>query len=123
MVGTPHWWQSIQIKVLTQAGNTCAVCVTAGAIALNGDLPAVVDWVRGSILVYPARAAIAGPLLYHYIGGLRHIAWDHAKCVLASSSHREQRVQCPAMVLYKSCRRRRRRRRWLSPDVLVTSCS
>ena len=62
-----------------------AVCVTAGAIALNGDLPAVVDWVRGSVLVYPARAAIAGPLLYHYIGGLRHIAWDHAKCVRPSA--------------------------------------
>jgi succinate dehydrogenase/fumarate reductase cytochrome b subunit len=65
-----------------------AVCVTAGAIALNGDLPAVVDWVRGSVLVYPARAAIAGPLLYHYIGGLRHIAWDHAKCVWPAILHR-----------------------------------
>lgn len=56
-----------------------AVCVTAGALALNGDLPAVVEWVQGSFLVYPARAAIAGPLLYHYVAGLRHLAWDHAK--------------------------------------------
>jgi succinate dehydrogenase/fumarate reductase cytochrome b subunit len=83
-----------------------AVCVTAGAIALNGDLPAVVDWVRGSVLVYPARAAIAGPLLYHYIGGLRHIAWDHAKCAClhcitmpaapdsTASPCRQQRTHC-----------------------------
>lgn len=62
-----------------------AACVTAGALALNGDLPAVVEWMQGSYLVYPARAAIAGPLLYHYVAGLRHLAWDHAKCAVIPS--------------------------------------
>lgn len=77
--GTTATWRRLSLN--PTGLDMCAVCVTAGAIALNGDLPAVVDWVRGSILVYPARAVIAGPLLYHYIGGLRHIAWDHAKCI------------------------------------------
>jgi succinate dehydrogenase (ubiquinone) cytochrome b560 subunit len=56
-----------------------ATTVGAGALALNGDLLPVVDFVRDSFLVYPARAVVAGPLLYHYVAGLRHLAWDHAK--------------------------------------------
>ncbi len=56
-----------------------AATVGAGALALNGDLLPVVHFVQDSFLVYPARAIVAGPLLYHYVAGLRHLAWDHAK--------------------------------------------
>jgi len=53
--------------------------IGAGALALGGDLLPVVDWVRDSFLVYPARAFVAFPLVYHYGGGVRHLIWDSAK--------------------------------------------
>ncbi|CAL5227431.1 g10394 [Coccomyxa viridis] len=53
----------------------------AGAIALTGDLPATIEAIKhtSSVLLYPIKAAVAFPLLYHYLGGLRHVFWDKAK--------------------------------------------
>ena len=50
----------------------------SGAFALVGDLPAAVDAFNASfpLLVYPVRAAIAFPLVYHYLGGIRHVVWE-----------------------------------------------
>lgn len=56
-----------------------ATSVGAGVLAFNGDLVSVVDFVRDSFLVYPARALVAAPLIYHYAAGIRHSVWDHAK--------------------------------------------
>lgn len=56
-----------------------AASVGAGVLAFNGDLVSVVDFVRDSFLVYPARALVAAPLIYHYAAGIRHSVWDHAK--------------------------------------------
>lgn len=53
--------------------------IGAGALAMQGDLVPVVDWVRDSFLVYPARAFVAFPLVYHYGGGMRHLLWDFSK--------------------------------------------
>ena len=61
-------------------------CGTAGVtgvgwIALTGDLPGAVAAFKASTpwLVYPVKAAIAGPMVYHYLGGLRHLIWDQQK--------------------------------------------
>ncbi len=53
----------------------------AGAIALFGDLPATVDAIKSTspLLVYPIKAIVAFPLVYHYLGGVRHVMWDKAK--------------------------------------------
>ena len=53
----------------------------AGAIALTGDLPATIEAIKhtSSVLLYPIKAAVAFPLLYHYLGGLRHVFWYKAK--------------------------------------------
>lgn len=61
-----------------------ATTVGAGALAFNGDLLPVVDFVQSSFLVYPARAVVAAPLIYHFAAGIRHLAWDHAKYGLQS---------------------------------------
>lgn len=61
-----------------------ATSIGAGALAFNGDLVPVVDFVRDSILVYPARALVAAPLIYHFAAGARHMVWDHAKYGLQS---------------------------------------
>ena len=61
-----------------------AAVIGAGALAMAGDLVPVVDWVRDSYLVYPARAFLAFPLVYHYGGGVRHLIWDSAKYKMQS---------------------------------------
>ena len=50
----------------------------AGAVALQGDLVAAVDAFKAAapMLVLPAKFAVAFPLVYHYLGGLRHVFWD-----------------------------------------------
>ena len=47
-------------------------------VALTGDLPATIAAFKSAapLLVFPAKAAIAFPLVYHYAGGLRHVIWD-----------------------------------------------
>lgn len=55
-----------------------AAITGAGAVALLGDLPSTVVAFKEAapFLVMPVKAALAFPLVYHYVGGLRHIAWD-----------------------------------------------
>lgn len=52
----------------------------AGWVALSsGDLATAVASFTSTypLLVFPAKFAVAFPLLYHYLGGLRHLYWDH----------------------------------------------
>lgn len=55
-----------------------AAITGAGFVALAGDLSSTVVAFKEAapFLVVPAKAALAFPLVYHYVGGLRHIAWD-----------------------------------------------
>jgi hypothetical protein len=50
----------------------------AGYIALTGDLPGALAAFRADhpILALPAKFVVAYPLVYHYLGGLRHFVWD-----------------------------------------------
>ena len=59
----------------------CPGFTGAGWIALTGDLPATVEAIKafGPVVVYPLKAAVAFPLVYHYLGGARHVFWDKAK--------------------------------------------
>ena len=52
----------------------------AGLIALTGDLPATIEAIKHTspAFLYPIKAAVAFPLVYHYLGGLRHVIWDKA---------------------------------------------
>lgn len=51
----------------------------AGYIALTGDLGATVASFRDAypLLLFPAKFAVAFPLTYHYLAGIRHLYWDH----------------------------------------------
>ena len=75
----------------------------AGAIALTGDLPATIEAIKHTspALLYPIKAAVAFPLVYHYLGGLRHVMWDKARygnqvlCALARNTcSRPSRMRC-----------------------------
>lgn len=51
----------------------------AGIIAMNGDLPGLISSLADSspLITFPLKFALAYTVLYHYLGGLRHFAWDH----------------------------------------------
>ena len=54
----------------------------AGWAALSvGDLATAIASFKEAypLLVVPAKFAVSFPLLYHYLGGLRHLYWDHYK--------------------------------------------
>ena len=81
-----HVWdtsQSSLVSGLESSGLACmhAGFTGAGAIALAGDLPATVETIKsfGPMVVYPLRAVVAFPVVYHYLGGVRHVFWDKAK--------------------------------------------
>ncbi len=55
--------------------------IGAGYIALTGDLPGALLAFKTNypLLAVPVKLTIAYPLAYHYLGSLRHFAWDHWK--------------------------------------------
>lgn len=73
----------------------------AGAAALVTDLPEAIDAFKQAfpLLVWPLKFAISFNLIYHYLGGVRHIVWDHHRMgnqvrlqlVLASERSRASR--------------------------------
>jgi succinate dehydrogenase (ubiquinone) cytochrome b560 subunit len=58
-----------------------AGATAAAYIALTGDLPGALLAFKTNypLLAYPVKAVIAFPIVYHYMGGLRHFAWDLSK--------------------------------------------
>ncbi len=53
---------------------------TAGVLALRGTLEPTVAALQGSLLLgFPLKFLVAYSILYHWLGGMRHIVWDHAK--------------------------------------------
>jgi succinate dehydrogenase (ubiquinone) cytochrome b560 subunit len=50
----------------------------AGYVALTGDLPGALASFKANypILVFPTKFIISFPLVYHYLGGMRHFVWD-----------------------------------------------
>lgn len=71
----------------------------AGAIALTGDLPAAVAAFKSAapLLVVPAKAAVAFPLVYHYAGGLRHVIWDKHR--IGNQADKTSLLETPAVNL------------------------
>jgi succinate dehydrogenase (ubiquinone) cytochrome b560 subunit len=57
---------------------TRAGFAAAGYIALTGDLPGALASFKANypLLVFPTKLIISFPLVYHYLGGMRHLVWD-----------------------------------------------
>jgi succinate dehydrogenase/fumarate reductase cytochrome b subunit len=64
--------------VCAAAATTAAGFAAAGYVALTGDLPGTLAALRANspLLCVPIKLAISFPLVYHYLGGLRHFVWD-----------------------------------------------
>ena len=50
---------------------TAELATTGGSVALMQEIAAM-----GPVVSSIAKFSVAFPCIYHYIGGLRHIAWD-----------------------------------------------
>ncbi|KAJ9506399.1 hypothetical protein QJQ45_004902 [Haematococcus lacustris] len=55
--------------------------VTAAVIALRGDLTGTVQAIAATngLLLFPFKFAVTYTILYHWLGGIRHVLWDHSK--------------------------------------------
>ena len=53
----------------------------ASFLSLTGDLGATIAAAKAAypLLVVPAKFAVAFPLAYHHLAGVRHLYWDHYK--------------------------------------------
>uniref|UniRef100_A0A7S2VUX9 Succinate dehydrogenase cytochrome b560 subunit, mitochondrial n=1 Tax=Chlamydomonas chlamydogama TaxID=225041 RepID=A0A7S2VUX9_9CHLO len=82
---TPHYkmpWGALSSITNRVTGVALSVGFTgAGYIALTGNLPGLVQSIAAThpILLFPVKFAISYTLIYHYLGALRHFAWDHGK--------------------------------------------
>lgn len=67
----------------------------ASYIALTGDLPGALLAFKTHypILAIPVKAAVAFPIIYHYLGGLRHFAWDLHK--IGNNADRTSLLETP----------------------------
>lgn len=69
---------------ITSIGNRVSGCLltagfaAAGYVALTGDLPGALAALKANhpVLAVPAKFLVSYPLIYHYMGGLRHFVWD-----------------------------------------------
>lgn len=53
----------------------------ASAFALTGNVGSTVQMIANwpGIITFPIKFAISYTIFFHYLGGLRHFAWDHGK--------------------------------------------
>ena len=56
---------------------------SGSALALMQELGSPEGW-GGSAAAHGARTAVAFPVAYHYLGGLRHLLWDRAPEMLTN---------------------------------------
>jgi succinate dehydrogenase (ubiquinone) cytochrome b560 subunit len=71
---TPH--AAASPHVTPAAGFTAA-----SYVALTGDLPGALLALKTNypLLLFPAKFAISFPIIYHFLGGMRHFVWDLSK--------------------------------------------
>lgn len=82
----PHYKMPLAaISSVTNRATGVMLSVGAGAAGWTaltvGDLGVAIESFKQAypLLVFPAKFAVAFPLVYHYLGGLRHLYWDHYK--------------------------------------------
>ncbi|XP_046389085.1 succinate dehydrogenase cytochrome b560 subunit, mitochondrial-like [Ischnura elegans] len=55
--------------------------VGIGALILPSNIPHYVDWLASfhfnPAFLYVCKAGLAFPMAYHYLNGIRHLAWDY----------------------------------------------
>ncbi|XP_073495372.1 succinate dehydrogenase cytochrome b560 subunit, mitochondrial isoform X2 [Phyllobates terribilis] len=81
-------WSLPMMMSITHRGT--GIALSAGvslfglaALVLPGDYASYLDLIKslslGPALIYSAKFAIAFPVMYHTLNGIRHLAWDLGK--------------------------------------------
>ncbi len=70
----------------------------AGILALRGSLDGTVSALAGNfLLAFPLKFLVAYTIIYHYLGGMRHFLWDHAK--IGNNADRTSLLELPKVEL------------------------
>ena len=66
-----------------------------GALALVGaDVPALLSTIGDiSVLGFVAKFGVAFPLVFHYLGGIRHMMWDRSPELLENEKVEQSSMQ------------------------------
>ncbi|CEO95233.1 Succinate dehydrogenase cytochrome b560 subunit, mitochondrial [Plasmodiophora brassicae] len=89
------------LAALSSIANRVTGCVLSGVVAgagliscNGGDVVGIVNSIKsGAPIVVPVlKLAIAFPLVYHYLGGIRHLYWDATCQGLTISATRSSSV-------------------------------
>jgi len=61
-----------------------ALCgISVGTFVAPGDFQSYIELIKSMeispAIMFPAKTAVAFPLVYHYINGIRHLSWDYGK--------------------------------------------
>ena len=82
------------ISSITNRVTGCALsvgCAGLGTIELvfgSGSCIQFMDYIgsQGFIIASAAKFSVAFPVTYHYLGAMRHFAWDHSPELLGSNA-------------------------------------
>mmetsp|Transcript_39912 Transcript_39912/g.55488 ORF Transcript_39912/g.55488 Transcript_39912/m.55488 type:complete len:196 (+) Transcript_39912:90-677(+) len=78
----PHYaWPPIALSSITNRVTGCVLSIGMGGIgyvAMTGDVHATIEYLKTIPLLLPAfKFTLSFPLVYHTLGGFRHLWWDY----------------------------------------------
>ena len=99
--GSTHY--KFPIVALSSITNRVTGCVLSGAVAFGGTLSAVggpealpyfIEGFKSTVpfLVFPTKALIGFPFVYHTLGGFRHMVWDKTTNGIDNASARASSI-------------------------------
>eukprot|EP00879_Flechtneria_rotunda_P001654 GHRR01001814.1.p1 GENE.GHRR01001814.1~~GHRR01001814.1.p1 ORF type:complete len:206 (+),score=54.79 GHRR01001814.1:134-751(+) len=97
----PHYkmpWGAVSSIMNRATGTALSVgFAVASYIALTGDLPGALAAFKANhpLLVVPTKLIITYPLVYHYLGGVRHFLWDLHK--IGNQADRTSLLETPVV--------------------------
>jgi len=99
--GSTHY--KFPIVALSSITNRVTGCVLSGAVAFGGTrsavggpeaLPYFIEGFKSTVpfLVFPTKALIGFPFVYHTLGGFRHMVWDKTTNGIDNASARASSI-------------------------------
>jgi len=87
---TVYKFPLVALTSITVRVTGCLLTVGMGGMATvslaGGDIPALVGIIAGSSIAPLAKFSVAFPLVYHYLGGVRHSIWDYSPEMIQNTS-------------------------------------
>jgi succinate dehydrogenase (ubiquinone) cytochrome b560 subunit len=112
---SPWWIYKPHLPMLTSlchraTGIAMGVVLYTGTVALfawPGDLTSHVEVIKNlglsPMILFPAKMICAFPLIYHYINGIRHLAWDVGYGYELKTQYKTGTIIVTAAILASAC--------------------